>query len=72
MYVEPEVKKPKQKSKKSKGKANVGFDNPVYNLKQEENTDSMVSVSLEEDDVTIPQSVEHDGVGEQNKPCILF
>lgn len=28
-----------------------------------DNTDSMVSVSLDEDDVVIPDGVEHDGVG---------
>lgn len=61
----PVVKRPKKKpsSKKHKEAKNVGFDNPVYSLKEgaEEGTGSMESVPLDEDD--LPAYVEHDGTG---------
>lgn len=59
------VKKTK-KSKKKQEAQSLGFDNPVYNVKSngtKEGTDSMVSVSLDEEDAELPGYVEHDGTG---------
>lgn len=64
--VDTPVKKKSSKkssSKKLKQVVSVGFDNPVYDVKDKENTDSMVSVSLEEDEIQLPDGVEHDGTG---------
>ena len=60
------VKKTKKSKKKQKEAQSLGFDNPVYNVKSngtKEGTDSMVSVSLDEEDTELPGYVEHDGTG---------
>lgn len=68
----PVVKKTKKSKKKQKEAQDMGFDNPVYNLKPNgtgEGTDSMVSVSLDEEEAGLPGYVEHDGTG--NYVCFL-
>lgn len=62
----PVVKKSSKKSsskKKLKQVESTGFDNPVYDIQEKDNTDGMVSVSLDEDDVRLPDGIEHDGAG---------